>query len=473
MALFNRGSTMHLCTAGLRRTVLVLSLLVLVGACRQPNPSVQSYLKGRVAVDSAGVTVDDYSDFRVLALRPDGRQVDTLGHAHTDRDGRFRMTITAPDRGIYSLSLWDREGRKRLAGTDYVVASGDTATLHVTLPLGQQSLRPKSPENQALRSYRNVIAVHRRMLTRRLRPDAYGFNVLVQNVRLTSSTLWSLHDRYPDTYVGQFSALQSLSFLEGWNDSLVVARARQIDPSSLRHVDAVRIARRAKARRHGHQAALDLLDTLEAQASQPQHRAGVKAARIQTFMDSMQNKAAQSAAQRLRAEHTNSQWAEWASGVQYAANHLQSGMTAPNLTVRTLAGDTLSLRGLQGRPVVLEYYRPGTDLYALQRPLRNALYEFSRPDSVAFVSISLEPDSLVNRAFLRGRRLPGNKVIAPRGFEDPLATRYNVVQVPTWFLIDRWGTIVDQYRASALPALRQDLLQRLLDASAAPPIPTR
>lgn len=473
MALFNRGSTMHLCTADLRRSVLVLGLLVLAGACRQPNSSVKSYLKGQVAVDSAGVTVDDYSGFRVLVLRPDGRQVDTLGYAGTDRDGRFRMTITAPDRGIYSLSLWGRQGRKRLASTDYVVASGDTATLRVTLPLAQQPLRPKSPENQALRSYRNVLAIHRRMLTRRLRSDAYGFNILVQNVRLTSSTLWSLQDRYPGTYVGQFAALQSLSLLEGWNDSLVVTRARQIDPSTPRHGDAVHTARRAEARRHGHQAALDLLDTLEAQASGPQHRAGIKGARIQAFLDSMQIKAALSAAQQLRAEHPNSQWAEWASGVQYAANHLQTGMTAPNLTVRTLAGDTLSLQALQGRPVVLEYYRPGIDLYTLQRPLRNALYEFSRPDSVAFISISLEPDSLANRAFLHGRRLPGNKVIAPRGSKDPLATRYNVVHVPTWFLIDRSGKIVDQYQASALPALRQDLLRRLLDPSAVPPIPTR
>jgi len=473
MALFNRGSTTRLGDTALGGSLLAMGLLVLVGACRQPSSSVQSHLKGRVVVDPSAASSDDYSDFRVLVLHPDGRRVDTLGHAGTARDGRFRMTITAPDRGIYSLSLWDRTGRERLGSTDYVVASGDTATLDVTLPLDQQSLRPKSPENLALRSYRNVMGMHRRMLTRRLRPDAYSFNVLVQNVRLTSSALWRLQDRYPGTYVGQFAAIQSLSFLEGWNDSLVVARARQIDPSSPRYVDVIRIARRAEARRHGHRAALDLLDTFEAQASRPQHRAGVKAVRIQAFLDSTQIEAALSAAQRLRAEHPNSQWATWARRVNYAANHLRPGMTAPNLTVQTLAGDTLSLRELRGRPVVLEYYRPGTDLYTLQCPLRNALHEVSRPDSVAFISISLEPDSLVNRAFLYNQPLPGHKVIAPQGSTDPLATRYNVVHVPTWVLIDQRGTIVDQYQASALPALRQELLRFLLDASAAPPILTR
>jgi hypothetical protein len=69
----------------------------------------------------------------------------------------------------------------------------------------------------------------------------------------------------------------------------------------------------------------------------------------------------------------------------------------------------------------------------------------------------VEPDSLANRAFLRSRRLPGRTVVAPDGIEDPIATRYNVVQVPTWFLIDDAGKIVDRYFASDVPTLRQHL----------------
>jgi len=465
MVSFDVGSTTRLWSTGLGSLLLGIGLVVLIGACQQPDPSVQSYLEGRVVVDSDARSADEYGDFRVLVLRPDARQVDTLGYARTDQDGHFRMRITAPHRGIYSLSLWNRKGRTPLASTDYVVAPGDSATLQVELPLDQRSLRPESPENLALRSYRNVMAMHRRMLTRRLETDAYGFNVLVQNVRLTSSTLWSLQDRYPRTYAGQLAAVESLALLEGWNDSLVVARTRKIDPSTPHHAGAVRIARRAEARRHGHQAALDLLDTFEAQASQPQHQAGVEAARIQAFLDSMQVEAALSAAQQLRAEHSNSQWATWARRIQQEANRLQPGMTAPNLTFRTLDGDTRSLQELRGHPVVLEYYRPGTDLYKLKRPLRNALHEATRPDSVAFVSISLDPDSLANRAFLQNRHLPGHHVIAPHGSEDPLATRYNVVHVPTWVLIDGAGKIVDQYQASDFPTLRQHLIGLLLDGS--------
>lgn len=473
MTLFSSGSTMRLWTAGLERGALFVGLIILVGACQQSTPpSAQSYLEGRVVVDSTGVTVDDYSGFRVLVLRPDGRRLDTLGHARTGRDGRFRMTITAPARAVYPLTLWGRAGHRLLARTDYVVAPGDSGTLQVELPLQRRTLRPESPENQALRAYRNAMTMHRRMLTRQPQDESSPANARVQTIRLTSSTLWSLRERYPGTYAAQFAAVESLSFLDGWNDSLVVARARQISPSNSRYLDAVRIARRAQARRHGHRAALTLIDTFQVQATTPQQQAAVKAVRIQTFLDSMQFEAAFSAAQRLRAEHPHTRWANWAQRVRYEAKHLMPGRIAPNLTLQTLSGDSLSLQDLQGRPVVLEYYRPNTDLYTLQRPLRNVLYETTRPDSVAFISISVDPDSLVNRAFLHNQRLPGHKVIAAQGRKDSIVTKYNVARVPTWFLIDGDGTIVDQYRASALPTLQQDLTRLLTnkeDSSAAFP----
>ena len=456
-------------TVSLGRCVLGTFLLVALGtACQQPAPSIQSHMEGQVFVDSSADGLDAYRDVRVLLVRPDGRRLDTLGHARTGPDGRFRMPISAPERGVYSLSLWGRGGREQLASTEYVVAPGDTATLRVELPLRGDGLRPVSPENRALRAYRTAMSMHQRLLTRRLRPGAASANVQVQNIRLTSSVLWRLQDRYPGTYAAEFAAVESLSLLEGWNDSLVVARAQQIPSGSPRYVDAAHIARRAEARRHGHRAALTLLDTLKARAGNSRHRAGVQAARIQAFLDSARVEAALSASEQLRARFPNTPWARWAQRTEYEAAHLQPGMPAPDLALQTLRGDSLSLRSLRGRPVVLEYYRPGLDLYTLQRPLRNALYDATRADSVAFVSVSTEPDTLVNRAFLQHRRLPGHRAIAADGAQDPLVTRYNAVRVPSWVLIDGAGTIVDRYQASDLPALRQSLTQLLRPEPSAP-----
>ncbi|WP_103028624.1 TlpA family protein disulfide reductase [Salinibacter altiplanensis] len=449
-------------TASLGRCILgALFLLVLGSACQPPSSSIQSHLRGRITVAPSADSSDPYRDVRVLVLRPAGRRLDTLGHARPGPDGRFQMPISAPERGIYSLSIWGRGGRTQLASTEYVVAADDTASLHVALPTGGEGVRPVSPENRALRAYRNAMAMYQRLLTRRLRDDSPSANVQVQNIRLTSSVLWSLRDRYPGTYAAEFAAVESLSLLEGWNDSLIVVRARQISPNSPRYGDAAHIARRAEARLYGHRAALTLLDTLEARAPGPRQRAGVQAARIQAFLDSAQVKAALSASQQLRTRFPHTPWARGARRTEHEAAHLQPGMTAPNLTLPTLRGDTLSLHALRGRPVVLEYYRPGLDLYALQRPLRNALYDATRADSVAFVSISTEPDTLINHAFLQDRRLPGHRAIATGAPQGPLVAPYNAAHVPSWILIDHTGAIVDRYRASDLPALRQRLVQLL------------
>ncbi|MFB6231335.1 MAG: peroxiredoxin family protein [Salinibacter sp.] len=444
------------------RGLLLFGLFVLGVSCQQSGPGVQSYLAGRVTLASRVDTLDDYSGFRVLAMRARGRQIDTLGHATTNRDGRFRMTVAAPERGIYSLTVWGRQGNERLAATDYVVAPSDSGTLSAELSPSRQSLRVESPENSALRAYSNAMATHRRMLSRPTRIKARRSNVLVQSVRLTSSVLWTLWENNPGTYAGQLAAVRSVSLLGGWNDSLAVARARQIEPSNPWYVDAVRTARRAEARLHGQQAALDLLDRFEARAATAPETAGVRAIRIQAFLDSLQTSAARSAAQQLTSRHSETRWAAWADRVQYEAEHLMPGMTAPNLTVRTLSGDSLSLRALRGHPVLLEYYHPGSHAYARQLPARRNLYSATRADSVTFLSISVEPDTVVNRAFLSNRPPAGRHVIAPQGRDASIVERYNVVDVPTRFLLDARGRIVAQYHSAPLLSLRRDLA-RILD----------
>ena len=455
---------------------LLLVLAGVLGACQQSTPPVESHLQGRVVLDSSSTSQATPTGFQVLVVRPDGRRLDTLGYARTGPKGRFQMRIQAPTRGIYTLALWPPRGRQHLGITEYVVAEGDSATLHVSPTQRDASLRPVSPENRALRAYRSAMTVHRRLLTRRLQAPVPDSTAQAQSVRLTSSTLWTLRRQYPGTYAAQFAAVESLAHLAGWNDSLVVERARRIAPSSPYYVDAARIARRAEARRHGHRAALALVDSFQVRAPSPRTRAGVKAVRVQAFLDSLQVATALDAAERLRSAHPHTRWARWARRVRYEAQHLQPGQMAPPLRLPTLSGDTASLRSLRGRPVVLGYYRPGTDLYALQRPLHNALYDATRPDSVAFLSVSIDPDSLVNRAFLRQRRLPGHKAIAAQGLQDPMATRYNVTHTPTWFLIDKTGALVDRYQASDFPALHQhleQLLRRGPEASSRTALPPR
>lgn len=452
---------------GLRRprpvgSILLVALFLAAGLGCQPEPDgVQSHLEGRITVSSQIDTTRDYSGFRVLVVQAEGRALDTLGQAITGPDGRYAMTVTAPERGLYPLTVWGRQGRQRLASTDYVVADGDSASLSVELPLRRGRLRVRSPENAALMAYQNTIAQHRRTLVRQLRGEAVDSTALNRSVRQTTSILWSLRETFPGTYASQLGATESLSLLAGWNDSLVVERAREIEPANPRYVEAARVARRAQARLRGQDAALDLLTGFETRASTPTQRAGVQSIRVRAFIDSLQSDAALSTAQALKNEYPDTRWADWADRAMYEVNNLLPGLEAPNLEARTLDGDSLSLRALRGRPVVLEYFRPGNTLYTRQLSTRNALYRGTRADSVAFVSVSVDPDTLVHRAFVQNRAFPGRTVIAPGGLDGPLARTYNVASLPTRVLIDAEGRIVGRYPGTAFLALQEELARLL------------
>jgi len=455
------------CALLLRPTLLggLLAVAGVLGACRQPAPPVKSYLQGRVTVDSTQPLAAASAPFHVLVSHPEGRRLDTLGYARTGPQGRFQMSIRAPRRGLYALSVRPSRTAQPVRITEYIVAPNDSATLTASVSQRGLSLRPTSPENRALRAYRSTQAVRQRLLTRRRRLPFPDSTAQTQGLRFASSTLWALRARYPGTYAAQFAAVESLAHLEGWNDSLALARARRISPTSPFYVSAARIARRAAARQRGHRAALALVDSFQARAPTAAKQAGVKAVRLQAFLDSLQHDAALAASQRLRADHPHSHWARWARRTQHMATQLRRGHAPPSFRRPTLQGDTVSLRALQGRPVVLEYYRPGADRHALQRPLRNALFRATRPDSVAFVSVSVEPDSFTTRAFLHRQTLPGHALIAAQGLRDPIVHRYNVVQPHVWFLLDAAGTLVGRYRASDIPRLQHHLLHRTDQAS--------
>lgn len=453
---------MSICKAILRKQFvgpLLVAVFFLTGCGGEggPDPKVRSHLTGQVTVSSVIDSSGDYSGFRVLVAQGRGRAVDTLAHTRTGRDGRFAVDVVADERGIYPLLVFGRAGQRQQLVTEFVVADGDTAELNVELPIRRQ-VRIRSAENSALIAYRNTMALHRQRLVQNLEESGYGSQAVVQSVRQTSSMLWGLRDTYPDTYAAGVSEVQSLALLEGWNDSLVVARARQVEPTNPRYVEAARIARRAEARRNGVSAATSLIDDFRARATSDVQRAELQAALVRTYADSLMSEEALAAAAELRETYPDTDWAAWADRASYEIETLMPGMPAPDFTLRTLDGDTLSLAGMKGRPVLLEFYQPGNELFVQQIPTRNALYEVTRPDSVAFVSVSVQPDSALTQAFFDGRSLPGRHAIAPGGEDDTIVSTYNVGAVPTRYLIDADGNIVEKYVGSAFFALQDDLL---------------
>ena len=286
-------------------------------------------------------------------------------------------------------------------------------------------------------------------------------------IQQTAQVLWSMRDTYPNTLGAAQSMAESISLLEGWSDSLVVARSKEIDPSNPRFVEVARAARRAEARLHGQPAALDALRQFQQQAGSANQKAALQAEIVRAHIDSLEQDEALAAARTLAQEYPDTPWSAWAERAEYEVANLLPGMTAPVFEATTWDGESLALTDLRGQPVVLEFYQPSNELYRGQLPRRNALYEAARPADLRIISVSLQPDTLLNEAFFEGREIPGTHVVATEELARELIQKYNIGSLPTRLYIDANGRIVDKYVGSAFARLQEDV-QRRLDALAPP-----
>jgi hypothetical protein len=445
------------------RGLVALFLAIVLSACGTSSApeapeGVQSVLEGRLTVNPAIDSVADYRGFEVVVSYRDSTGVDTLGAATTDSTGAFAMTVTAPDRGVYPLTI--RRRGQLLKRDELVVADGDTARLVAELPLpSNRPLRIRSRENAAWMAYRNARAQHNQLLAEMLQRGEYGETGARRNIQQTATILWSLRDTYSGTVASEVAVAEAVAMLGGWNDSLAVAWAQQVDPGNPSFVEVVRVARQAQARRSGQAAALRLLRTFQAAAPNDETRAGIQSEVVLAHMDSLAQDSALAAARALADDYPDTRWADWTERAIYEIETLMPGMEAPSFAVRTAAGDSLRLADLRGRITVLEFYAPRVQAFQRELAARSALVRAAADAPFTLVSYSAEPDTLLNEAFLEGRDVPGIHVFAPSdGGAASLPRTYNVNTLPTRYLIDREGRIVGKYVGPAMTTLQQDVL---------------
>lgn len=422
--------------------------------------TVRSYLEGQLTVDPEIDDSGTYAGFDVLVLQDAQGEPDTLGIATTNAEGLFALAVEAPRRGLYPLVVM-RDGRIVLTH-ELVVADGDSARLTAQLPASARGVRVRSPENAAWMAYQNTQALHNQSLIESLQGDLDDGG-LERDMRRTASMLWDLRTSFPGTVGAEIAAAESVAMLEGWDDTLAVERGREIEPTAPGFVDVARAMRGATARLEGQDAAIALLDDLIARTDAPDRSAALHAERVRARVDSLQRDEALAAVESLKAAHPDSRWAEWADRTLYQLDNLTPGASAPDGTLQTLAGEVLAISDLQGSLVLLEFFAPQSSVYRREIPLRTALYDAAEAAGHAFeiVSISLEPDEVLNATVFEEFDLGGVLAVAPEGIDDPLAAAYNVTSVPTRYLIAPDGTIVDVYYDGAMLAVQEAVAQRL------------
>lgn len=117
--------------------------------------------------------------------------------------------------------------------------------------------------------------------------------------------------------------------------------------------------------------------------------------------------------------------------------------TAPDFTVKTLSGESVSYSSLKGKPLVLNFAASWCGPCELEAPVLAKMYEKYK-DKANFFGIAVRDNEEDQRAFAESHGLkfpigldPDSKVL----YSYQKAGKVNMSGIPTTFFIDKDGTI--------------------------------
>lgn len=133
------------------------------------------------------------------------------------------------------------------------------------------------------------------------------------------------------------------------------------------------------------------------------------------------------------------------------------GKQAPNFTLTTLDGGTVSLASLKGRPVVVNFWASWCVPCREEAPLLRELAEKQSADGLAIVGIAFQDRENDAKAFKQEYGLAFPTALDPN---SEIAIEYGVGGVPETFIIDPSGKIVRHFRID-LTQVRDEFTQEL------------
>jgi peroxiredoxin len=341
-----------------------------------------------------------------------------------------------------------------------VLAEGDSISVRGRFPLVASGLRIVSRENAALTAVQNTQAQYNEMVVAASMEGSADDATLARLVSQTSAVYWSLRDTYPGTLGARFAEAESIAMLDGWNDSLAVERALSLDPDHPNRVDLARAARRSAGRIGGVDSAMVVIDYF-ADGADPAQVAALDAERVLVYTGAGDRTEALREARALQENHPESQWARWAERAIYELETLQPGMEAPDIELIDRDGQPLRVSDYRDQYVMLEFFAPTNTVFNQELVIRETLLQAADAAIFAAVSISLDPDELLNADVIDGRDLSGRFVIDSDGFEGVAARAYNVNSLPTRVLINPEGEIIRKYTGLSIEQLQADLFADL------------
>lgn len=123
---------------------------------------------------------------------------------------------------------------------------------------------------------------------------------------------------------------------------------------------------------------------------------------------------------------------------------IQPGKTAPDFTLSAPDGDTLSLGSLRGKYILIDFWASWCPDCRKASPKLVELYRRYGNKNFTIVGVSLDEDKERWSNAIEKDGLAWHQVIAENGWNSDVAKAYAIRWIPTSFLIDPQGVIVDK-----------------------------
>lgn len=141
------------------------------------------------------------------------------------------------------------------------------------------------------------------------------------------------------------------------------------------------------------------------------------------------------------------------------AEKLNSLKLAPDFSAKSPNGTTISLKESLGKVTIIDFWASWCGPCRKENPNVVALYNEFHSKGLNIIGVSLDDEATKWKDAIAKDKLTWNQVSNLKGFEDPIATLYDVQQIPTTFVLDSKGNIVAKdLRGDELKAKVQELL---------------
>jgi len=116
----------------------------------------------------------------------------------------------------------------------------------------------------------------------------------------------------------------------------------------------------------------------------------------------------------------------------------------PNICLPGLDGKDVCLSSLKGKTIILSFWHSGNvDMRLDNRELQET-YDRYASRGLEIYQVGLDTDKTAWATAVRDQSLPWISVCDGSGIYSPAVTTYNVVEIPTFFIIERQGNILQR-----------------------------